>query len=95
MRHSSHVRRGKSGLNFSDMFQRSQFRARFHQLNVYYFIAIPVAFFATYLIGSLLEKFVISRLYGREIDSLLATWGISLILQQAARVPPSKALWAL
>ena len=31
------------------------------------------------------SKFVISKLYGREIDSLLATWGISLILQQAAR----------
>ena len=33
----------------------------------------------------MLKKLVISRLYGREIDSLLATWGISLILQQAAR----------
>lgn len=53
--------------------------------DIYYFIAIPVAFFATFLLGSLLERFVISRLYGREIDSLLATWGISLILQQAAR----------
>jgi urea transport system permease protein len=51
----------------------------------YYIIAIPVAFGVTFLIGSILEKFVISRLYGREIDSLLATWGISLILQQAAR----------
>lgn len=53
--------------------------------DIYYFIAIPVAFVATFLFGSVLEKFVISRLYGREIDSLLATWGISLILQQAAR----------
>lgn len=53
--------------------------------DIYYFIAIPVAFGATFLIGSLMEKFIISRLYGREIDSLLATWGISLILQQAAR----------
>lgn len=53
--------------------------------DIYYFIAIPAAFFATYFLGSLLERFVISRLYGREIDSLLATWGISLILQQAAR----------
>ena len=53
--------------------------------DLYYFVAIPVAFGAAFLLGSLLEKFVISRLYGREIDSLLATWGISLILQQAAR----------
>ena len=50
-----------------------------------YFISIISAFAVTFIIGSLLETFVVSRLYGREIDSLLATWGISLILQQAAR----------
>ena len=53
--------------------------------DLYYIAAIPFAFGVTYLLGSLLERFVISHLYGREIDSLLATWGISLILQQAAR----------
>ncbi len=52
---------------------------------IYYILAIPVAFFTTFLLGSIMERFIISRLYGREIDSLLATWGISLILQQAAR----------
>ena len=51
----------------------------------YYIAAIFVAFLGTFVLGCLLEKLVISRLYGREIDSLLATWGISLILQQAAR----------
>ena len=51
----------------------------------YYIAALPLAFAATVLLGAVLEKLVISRLYGREIDSLLATWGISLILQQAAR----------
>lgn len=51
----------------------------------YYIAALPLAFAATFLLGAVLEKLVISRLYGREIDSLLATWGISLILQQAAR----------
>ncbi|MGN0692623.1 MAG: urea ABC transporter permease subunit UrtB, partial [Oscillospiraceae bacterium] len=51
--------------------------------DIYYFAAIPAAFAVTFLLGSLLERFVIQRLYGREIDSLLATWGISLILQQA------------
>lgn len=50
-----------------------------------YFVSIIAAFTVTFIIGSLLETFVVSRLYGREIDSLLATWGISLILQQAAR----------
>lgn len=53
--------------------------------DLYYFVAIIAAFAVTFLFGVLLEKLVISRLYGREIDSLLATWGISLILQQAAR----------
>lgn len=51
----------------------------------YYIAALPLAFAATFLLGAVLEKLVISRLYGREIDSLLATWGISLILQKAAR----------
>ena len=50
-----------------------------------YFVSIIAAFLVTFLLGSLLEKLVVSRLYGREIDSLLATWGVSLILQQAAR----------
>lgn len=50
-----------------------------------YFLSIVIAFAVTFGIGSLLEILVVSRLYGREIDSLLATWGISLILQQAAR----------
>lgn len=62
-----------------------QIFAKFGGNDIYYIVAIPVAFGMTFLLGSLLERFVISRLYGREIDSLLATWGISLILQQAAR----------
>lgn len=53
--------------------------------SLYYFAAIIVAFVVTFLLGCIMEKLLISRLYGRKIDSLLATWGISLILQQAAR----------
>lgn len=53
--------------------------------DLYYIVALPVSFFVSFLFGCVLERFIISRLYGREIDSLLATWGISLILQQAAR----------
>ena len=53
--------------------------------SLYYFAAIIVAFVVTFLLGCILEKLLISRLYGRKIDSLLATWGVSLILQQAAR----------
>lgn len=54
-------------------------------MSLYYFVAIIAAFTIAFFLGSLLEKFIISMLYGREIDSLLATWGISLILQQGAR----------
>ncbi|OON99545.1 MAG: urea ABC transporter permease subunit UrtB [Epulopiscium sp. Nele67-Bin004] len=53
--------------------------------SLYYIAAIPSAFLVAFMFGSLLEMLIISRLYGREIDSLLATFGVSLILQQAAR----------
>ncbi|MBS7541609.1 urea ABC transporter permease subunit UrtB [Ancylobacter oerskovii] len=48
-------------------------------------IAIPVAFLFTGLIGVVIERTVIRFLYGRALETLLATWGISLILQQAIR----------
>ncbi len=44
-----------------------------------------MAFIGTALFGALLEVTLIRRLYGRPLDTLLATWGVSLILQQAAR----------
>lgn len=47
---------------------------------IYYIISIPAAFGVTFLLGSIMERLIVSRLYGREIDSLLATYGISLIL---------------
>lgn len=53
--------------------------------SLYYLLAIPFAFTVTFLLGCVMEKLLITRLYGRKMDSLLATWGISLILQQAAR----------
>lgn len=53
--------------------------------SLYYFAALLVSFTVTFLLGCVMEKLLISKLYGRKIDSLLATWGVSLILQQAAR----------
>src|SRR5205814_2987296 len=50
-----------------------------------FLVALAVAFGGTLLFGVLLEVIVIRRLYGRRLDTLLATWGISLILQQGAR----------
>lgn len=49
------------------------------------FIALPLAFLASGLIGIAIERGVIRWLYGRPLETLLATWGISLILQQAVR----------
>jgi len=48
-------------------------------------IALPVAFVTAGAIGLVLEIVLIRRLYGRPLDTLLVTWGISLMLQQLAR----------
>ena len=48
--------------------------------------AVPVAFFAAALVGVVMERTVIRWLYGRTLETLLATWGISLVLIQSARV---------
>ena len=48
--------------------------------------AIPVAFFTAALVGVIMERTVIRWLYGRTLETLLATWGISLVLIQSARV---------
>ncbi len=49
------------------------------------FIALPLAFLASGCIGIAIERGVIRWLYGRPLETLLATWGISLVLQQAVR----------
>src|SRR4051812_26545171 len=48
-------------------------------------IALPLAFIVAGAVGILIERTVIRFLYGRPLETLLATWGISLILQQAVR----------
>jgi urea transport system permease protein len=48
-------------------------------------IALPVAFVVAGAVGLVIERLVIRFLYGRPLETLLATWGISLILQQAVR----------
>jgi len=48
-------------------------------------VALPVAFAVAGLMGVLLEFLLIRRLYARPLDTLLVTWGVSLILQQLAR----------
>jgi urea transport system permease protein len=51
----------------------------------YFILAIPVSFLIAGLMGLVLEGTIIRHLYNRPLDSILATWGVSLVLQQLAR----------
>jgi urea transport system permease protein len=50
------------------------------------FIALPLAFLVAATAGLVIERLVIRPLYGRPLETLLATWGVSLILQQSIRM---------
>ena len=61
-------------------------RTRYPQLFDYsLFIAVPLAFLVSGAVGVLIERSIIRFLYGRPLETLLATWGLSLVLQQAVR----------
>ena len=51
----------------------------------YLLAAVPLAFLASALVGAVMERTVIRFLYGRPLETLLATWGISLVLMQGVR----------
>ncbi|MHC3969735.1 urea ABC transporter permease subunit UrtB, partial [Pseudomonas aeruginosa] len=55
-------------------------------LALYPLLALPVAFCVSAAIGMALERTVIRHLYGRPLETLLATWGISLVLIQLVRM---------
>ena len=55
-------------------------------LHVGFIASIPLAFIVTALIGLAIEKFIVRHLYGRLLDTLLATWGVAILLQQAIRL---------
>lgn len=66
---------------------QSFFKAHFSGLVDWYLIAaIPAAFAVSALIGMLIERTVIRPLYGRQLETLLATFGVSLILMQLVRM---------
>jgi urea transport system permease protein len=72
---------------YTTYFMQGLFRSYLQAYADWYVVAaIPAAFLAAALVGMLLERTVIRRLYGRPLETLLATWGLSLILIQAARV---------
>jgi urea transport system permease protein len=55
-------------------------------LRANFLLAIPLAFVVTALLGLLIERVVVRKLYGRLLDTLLATWGIAILIQQAVRL---------
>jgi urea transport system permease protein len=55
-------------------------------VNWYLMVAIPVAFVVTAAIGMALERTILRYFYGRPLETLLCTWGISLILIQTVRL---------
>jgi urea transport system permease protein len=62
-------------------------RARWPQwFDAYFVVALPVAFSVAALVGVILERGVIRRLYGRPLETLLLTWGASLVIQQGLRL---------
>ena len=66
---------------------QSFFKTHFVGLVDWYLLAaIPAAFLVSALIGMLIERTVIRPLYGRQLETLLATFGVSLILMQAVRM---------
>tara|TARA_R100000027_G_scaffold43940_2_gene33063 strand:+ start:12261 stop:13928 length:1668 start_codon:yes stop_codon:yes gene_type:complete len=66
---------------FYSLFSESTFA-----LETYFLFAIPFSFLTAALCGFILERTVIQFLYKRPLESLLATWGVSLILQQGFRL---------
>lgn len=53
--------------------------------DAYLLLAVPASFLSAAIVGAVLERLVLRHLYGRPLETLLATWGISLILMQAVR----------
>ncbi len=55
-------------------------------LKLGFLASLPLAFIVTFLLGWLIERVVVRRLYGRLLDTLLATWGVAILVQQAVRL---------
>lgn len=72
---------------YSTYVVQTLFRNYFPDLIDWYLLAaLPIAFIVTAAIGIAMERSVIRHLYGRPLETLLATWGISLILIQTVRL---------
>jgi urea transport system permease protein len=64
-------------------------------LHLNFLAAIPLAFLFTALVGFAIERIVVRRLYGRLLDTLLATWGVAILIQQAVRLELGAPLFGI
>jgi urea transport system permease protein len=72
---------------YSTFVVQNLFRAhRPEWFDAYFVVALPVSFLVAAAVGVVLERGVIRRLYGRPLETLLLTWGASLIIQQGLRL---------
>jgi len=72
---------------YSTFVVQNLFRARWPQwFDAYFVVALPVSFVVAAAVGVVLERGVIRRLYGRPLETLLLTWGASLVIQQGLRL---------
>ncbi|MED5399923.1 MAG: urea ABC transporter permease subunit UrtB [Planctomycetota bacterium] len=55
-------------------------------VNLFFIAALPIAFFSAAIVGWLIERLIVRHLYGRPLETLLATWGVGLVLIQAVRL---------
>lgn len=84
---------------FQEFFAVSLFGPEARQQGIMFLLSIPAAFLIAGAFGLLMERFLIRHLYGRPLDTLLATWGVGLIIQQIARsydarnVPVTSPAW--
>jgi len=72
---------------YSTFVVQNVFRERWPgSFDAYFLVALPVSFIVAAAVGIVLERGVIRRLYGRPLETLLLTWGASLIIQQGLRL---------
>ncbi|WP_269541772.1 urea ABC transporter permease subunit UrtB [Cerasicoccus fimbriatus] len=86
MAHGEMIAVGAYSAYISQQMFTSMFASTNLAYETYFFFAIPFSFLIAALCGLVLERSVIQFLYKRPLESLLATWGVSLILQQGFRL---------
>ena len=86
MAHGEMIAIGAYTTYLTEKYFTSWFGAGSFGFEVYFLVAIPMAFIAASVFGAIMERGIIQFLYKRPLESLLATWGVSLIIQQSFRL---------